>query len=247
MIKAVYFDLDDTLYDQLQPFRLALASTTSLTKHVIGSLHIEDLYKRIRRHSDLLWEKYVNGEMTLEELRNRRTVAAFSDIGIKISAEAAAMLQRNYELEQSRLMLREGVQELFEQLQACGIDIGLITNGPVEHQMKKIHALELLKWVAEPNAYISDGIGIAKPNPEVFYHVQRNTAHRPDQLVYVGDAWHNDIAPSFQAGWTPIWLNTRKQQPHSEDSFVKYLECGSIKEVMLLLSKLNERETGCLL
>ena len=65
MIKAVYFDLDDTLYDQLQPFRLAVEST-GLIGHAAGSLHIEDLYKRIRRHSDLLWLKHVNGEMTLE-------------------------------------------------------------------------------------------------------------------------------------------------------------------------------------
>ncbi|HTG71651.1 MAG TPA: HAD family hydrolase [Candidatus Udaeobacter sp.] len=246
MIKAVYFDLDDTLYDQLQPFRLAVEST-GLIGHANGSLHIEDLYKRIRRHSDLLWVKHVNGEMTLEELRIERTTAAFSDIGIEVSTEAAVLLQRNYELEQSRLTLREGVQELFEQLQASGIGIGLITNGPVEHQMKKINALELLKWVAEPNAYISDGIGIAKPNPDVFHFVRRKAALRPEQLVYVGDAWHNDIAPSFQAGWTPIWLNTRKQQPHTKDGFVNYLECGSIKEVMPLLRELNERQTGCLL
>ncbi len=172
MIKAVYFDLDDTLYDQLQPFRLAVEST-GLIGHATGSLHIEDLYKRIRRHSDLLWVKHVNGEMTLEELRIKRTTSAFSDIGIEVSTEAAALLQRNYELEQSRLTLREGVQELFEQLQASGIGIGLITNGPVEHQMKKMIALELLKWVAEPNAYISDGIGIAKPDPDVFHFVRK--------------------------------------------------------------------------
>ncbi|WP_053375466.1 hypothetical protein [Paenibacillus sp. FJAT-27812] len=60
MIKAVYFDLDDTLYDQLQPFQLAVQST-DLIHHINEQLPIEDLYRRIRRHSDLLWEKHISG------------------------------------------------------------------------------------------------------------------------------------------------------------------------------------------
>lgn len=246
MIKAVFFDLDDTLYDQLLPFQLAVENT-SLNRFVTGNLHIEDLYKRIRRHSDRLWEIHIRGDMTLEELRIERTKAAFSDIGIAVPADAAARLQRNYELEQSRLMLRDGVGELFGQLQAADIRIGLITNGPVEHQMKKIKALNLLKWVDKRFVYISDGIGMAKPDPNVFHHVRQQTALQPEQLVYVGDAWHNDIGPSFQAGWTPIWLNARKQQPHPDEKYVKHLECRSIKEMMPLLQMLTKTDTGRLL
>ncbi|MGG1637787.1 HAD family hydrolase [Paenibacillus sp. NRS-1760] len=132
MIKAVYFDLDDTLYDQLQPFRLA-AQGTDLEKHVMGSFPIEDVYKRIRRHSDRLWEQHARGELSLEELRIQRTVSAFSDIGIAVSSEAAVQLQRNYEQEQLQIKLRANTAELFEQLEARGMQIGLITNGPVEH------------------------------------------------------------------------------------------------------------------
>jgi putative hydrolase of the HAD superfamily len=246
VIKAVYFDLDDTLYDQLKPFQLAVQST-NLIDHINEHLPIEDLYRRIRRHSDRLWEKHISGQMTLEELRIERTVAAFNDLSIKVEAGAARQLQRNYELEQKRLTLRDGVVALFEQLRASGMDIGLITNGPVEHQMNKIRALELLNWVDVKGIYISDGIGMAKPDPNVFHHVQQRTACLPEQLVYVGDAWHNDIAPSSQAGWFPIWLNPRRQQPNASDIGVKYMECCSINEVMPLVMELNNRDTGCLL
>jgi putative hydrolase of the HAD superfamily len=77
--------------------------------------------------------------------------------------------------------------------------------------------------------------------------VQQQTMEQPHQLVYIGDAWHNDIAPSFQAGWTPIWLNARQQQPNPEDSHVEYLECQSIFELMPLLKKLKETGAGRLL
>lgn len=246
MIKAVYFDLDDTLYDQLQPFQLAVQST-NLVHYINERLTIEDLYRRIRRHSDRLWEKHTSGQMTLEELRVERAVAAFHDLAIEISAEDAVLLQQNYELEQNRLTLRVGVLKLFEQLRESGIDIGLLTNGPVLHQWNKIKALGLLNVFDEHAVYISDGIGIAKPDPLVFHHVQQRTAYLPDQMAYVGDAWHNDIAPSFRAGWLPIWLNPRKQQPHAEDIDVKYMECQSIHEVLPMITQLKNRDTGCLL
>jgi HAD superfamily hydrolase (TIGR01549 family) len=246
LIKAVYFDLDDTLYDQLQPFQLAVQST-DLVQHINERLSIEDLYRRIRLHSDRLWEKHISGQMTLEELRIERAVAAFQDLSIEITAESASLLQQNYELEQTRLSLRDGVLELFEQLRESSIDIGLITNGPVLHQRNKIIALDLFNWVDEQVVYISDGIGIAKPDPNVFHYVQQRTAYLPDQMVYVGDAWHNDIAPSFRAGWLPIWLNPRKQLPHAEDIKVKFKECQSIHEVLPMIRLINNRRTGCLL
>ncbi|OMF36991.1 hypothetical protein BK133_07180 [Paenibacillus sp. FSL H8-0548] len=234
MIKAVYFDLDDTLYDQLKPFQLAVEKTRSLKVNK-SSFHIEDLYKSIRLHSDRLWEQHILGQLSLQELRIMRATAAFAELGFEVSAEAALELQQSYEQEQSRLMLREGAAELFGQLKEAGIAIGLITNGPVLHQQSKIKALGLLSYIDERAVYISDGIGIAKPDANVFRHVQRLSGHLPEEMAYVGDAWHNDIAPSYLAGWTPVWLNPRKQRPNKENSEINYLECESIQEVYPLL------------
>lgn len=246
MIKAIFFDLDDTLYDQLLPFELA-NKAAGLLPLLDGNESIEAVFKRIRRHSDRLWPHYVGGVMTLKTLRIERTTAAFADMGITVQAEAAQRLQEQYELEQSRLELRNGVTELFGQLQLLDIRIGLITNGPVGHQMNKIKALGLLKWIEEPFVFISDGLGAAKPDPRVFDLVQQHAGAMPEQLVYVGDAWHNDIAPSFRAGWKPVWLNARQQRPEHRDGQIDYLECRSIEELVPLLINLCKTEAGCLL
>lgn len=246
MIKAVFFDLDDTLYDQLQPFLMAI-KTAGIGGLFSDRVQKEDLYKRLRRHSDRLWERHVSGLMSLEELRIERTAAAFLDFGINISEQTALQLQQHYEREQKQIRLREGVEPLFEQLEACGIRIGLITNGPVEHQMIKIRALGLLNWMNEQAIYISDGIGIAKPDPEVFHHVRLQSCCELEQLVYVGDAWHNDIVPSYRAGWNSIWLNGRLQQPGAVESDVEYVECRTINEIMPLIPSNGKSETGCLL
>jgi HAD superfamily hydrolase (TIGR01549 family) len=246
VIKAVYFDLDDTLYDQLMPFQLALEAS-GLTKLARGGLSAEAIFKRIRFHSDRLWSIHVEGKLSLSELRIRRTTEAFAEIGLEITDEAADALQRNYELEQSRLSLREGVLTLFGQLKAKGIKLGLITNGPVQHQLNKVTALGLLEVIDKSEVHISDGMGIAKPDPEVFRHVQRLSGYLPEELVYVGDAWHNDIAPSSSAGWTPVWLNARKQEPSGERIPVDYLSCQFISEVYTKLILHEQSKTGCLL
>ncbi|WP_419872856.1 HAD family hydrolase [Candidatus Pristimantibacillus sp. PTI5] len=245
MVKAVFFDLDDTLYDQLQPF-LTAVRTAGISGLFRDRLQAEDLFKRLRKHSDRLWEKHASGMMSLEELRIERTTAAFLDIGINLAEQTAVQLQENYEREQKRIKLRNGAETLFGQLESYGIRMGLITNGPVEHQMIKIRSLGLLNWIDLQAVYISDGIGIAKPDPEVFRHVRLQSCFDPEVLVYVGDAWHNDIVPSYQAGWNPVWLNGRKQLPRAEDKDVKYKECRSINEIMPLIHLIQKRDTGCL-
>ena len=61
-MKAVLFDVDDTLYDQVIPFQKAYEELFK------GSfeLSIEELYKRSRYYSDEVFEATQRGEMSME-------------------------------------------------------------------------------------------------------------------------------------------------------------------------------------
>ncbi|WP_171056106.1 HAD family hydrolase [Paenibacillus sinopodophylli] len=237
MIKAVYFDLDDTLYDQLEPFRLAVQAA-GFGELVYDAAQLAFLFKQMRRHSDRLWVKHAVGELSLKELRIQRTTSAFVDIGLHVEQERAQFLQECYEHEQKVIVLSEGVQHLFQQLSERNMPFGIITNGPVEHQMNKIHTLGLRSWIDSRNIFISDGIGLAKPDPEVFRHVHAQTGCLTGQLAYVGDAWHNDIVPSFNAGWKPIWLNGRRRVPDDGEAEIAYSECQDIREVLPIIENI---------
>ncbi|CAM4509793.1 putative hydrolase of the HAD superfamily [Paenibacillus endophyticus] len=234
MIKAVYFDLDDTLYDQLAPLRSALQAA-GFGEVAGDAARLEQLFKQMRRHSDRLWVNHAHGQLSLTELRIERTTASFADMGLHVSPKWAQHLQESYEHEQTAISLRQGVVRLFEQLHEKNIPFGLITNGPVEHQWGKIETLGLRSWIDPHDIYISDGIGLAKPDPEVFRHVHAQTAFLPAQLAYVGDAWHNDVVPSYLAGWRPIWFNGRRRQPDDGESEFAYWECGDMSEVFSLI------------
>ncbi|WP_299089407.1 HAD family hydrolase [uncultured Metabacillus sp.] len=210
-IEAVFFDLDDTLYDQLTPFGLAL----EFCKVEASTLNIEELFKRVRYFSDVLWKLHTKGQMSLEALRVERLTNAFKDFDLNITKEQALAIQERYEYEQQQIQAFPGIIEIIKDLQKNKSVVGILTNGPVHHQMNKIIALKLDQVIPKELIFISDGIGIAKPDKRIFEYVQRQIKIKPDKCCYIGDTWENDIAPSIEAGWNCIWFNHRNREPQS--------------------------------
>jgi FMN phosphatase YigB (HAD superfamily) len=59
--------------------------------------------------------------------------------------------------------------------------------------------------------FISDGLGVAKPDPYIFEYVARKKQIAPSRLIYVGDSWTNDVVPPIVSGWNSIWYNHRNR------------------------------------
>jgi putative hydrolase of the HAD superfamily len=210
-IDAVFFDLDDTLYDQLMPFQLALKHC-----HVaVSPEKIEGLFKRVRYYSDVLWKVYTKGEISLELLRIERLRCAFNDFDISLSNEQATDIQDRYVIEQRQIKAFPEIQSIIKELQERIPIVGIMTNGPVNHQMNKIRALQIDRIIPKERIFVSDGIGIAKPDKRVFEYVQRQVKIDPEKCCYIGDTWENDIVPPIEAGWKSIWFNHRKREPQS--------------------------------
>lgn len=80
LLNAVIFDVDDTLYDQQQPFRNAV--TTIIPEVATTDLH--PLYIRFRVHSDDHFGKVISKEWTLEEFRTFRLCQSLIDLGYSL-------------------------------------------------------------------------------------------------------------------------------------------------------------------
>ncbi|OLS38415.1 HAD family hydrolase [Bacillus sp. MRMR6] len=212
-IKAIFFDLDDTLHDHLLPFSKAFKMTFPTFDKQI---EIEAVYKKFRDFSDLLWKKYSVGELTLEQLRIDRLVLAMNYFNIFISDKQAVEFQAQYEEGLNRLRLFPEVPELIENLKSKEIHVGIITNGPVEHQFNKIKLLGLTNHIPREMMTISDEVGVAKPNPQIFHQVSDRHGFSANEILYIGDSWPNDVVAPLEAGWQAIWYNHRKRQPTSE-------------------------------
>ena len=194
-ITHICFDLDDTLYEQITPFKQALLSVKPVQEELL-----REIYASFRMHSNELFFLHQRKEISFQTMHIKRIQLAMADYGISISDKEAECFQLNYQQGQYAISLSKDTVQLLAYVSSKGVKISMITNGPEEHQRRKIKSLGLQSWIEEKDIFISSAVGISKPDSRIF--------HMADQsALYVGDSYENDISGATGAGWDVIWLN----------------------------------------
>lgn len=202
-LKAVLFDLDDTLYDHQHGCRAAL---TALYERY-PCFQQQPFAQLERQHSDLL-EHYhlsvLSGEMTIDQAR----FARFSDLltiyaGLTAPIDELLTLYREIYLA-SEQIVSEAIT-LLERLRASGLKIGLVTNNRVNEQMGKVERLKLAPLIDV--LIISESAGFAKPDPRIFALALEQLGCTADEVIMVGDSWSADVQGAHAAGIRAVWLN----------------------------------------
>lgn len=202
---VVLFDLDDTLYDQVTPFEKAFAKTVGPTDR----LDVPRLFRMFRYYSDLLFEASVEGRLSVERMRVLRFQRACADSGIVISDEKAAAFQEAYAWNQYHAI--EVTPAIRELLAWCAenVRMAIVTNGPSGHQRAKVRALGLEEWFPANRVLVSEDLGVAKPDAEMFLHAAHALDATVDDCVFVGDSPANDVAGANAAGMPVVWFDRR--------------------------------------
>ncbi|HFI0195879.1 TPA: HAD family hydrolase, partial [Streptococcus suis] len=97
-MKALVFDLDDTLYDQIQPFERALKRHLSVSEE-----QLVHLYLAFRHYADQVFEAAATGKISLKDSHVYRMKAALADFGYQVSDGLALTIQIDYDYYQGQL------------------------------------------------------------------------------------------------------------------------------------------------
>jgi putative hydrolase of the HAD superfamily len=100
-------------------------------------------------------------------------------------------------------VLFPGVLETLAALRATGLKLGLITNGSVRMQTRKLECLSL--FVSFDVVVISAAEGVFKPDPEIFRRALARLQVDPAGSVFVGDHPDVDIGGARAAGMRVVW------------------------------------------
>lgn len=219
--KAIFFDVDDTLYDFKDSMQLAFVHLHRRFPDVLGP-HGED------KLANAYWQ-YYNGydDAAKRELINRDP-ALFRRImwagalrilghdeefchpdGFASEITAEFMLHRPAHW---RSAMFSGAAELLHDLRAAGRTIGAITNGPGPVQRPKVEALDQHGWFPPPLLFISGEFGVYKPDPSIFRAAAKASGFAPEECVMVGDAREYDM-PAKAIGFRTILFDGRSQKP----------------------------------
>ena len=199
---GLVFDVDDTLYEQIVPFKNAYRSLFDI------DIDMEKFYLLSRYYSDVKFEASRNGEMTMDEYHIYRIQEAAKDLGVYLTDEQALNMQKEYKKNQQKLKMSDITINILELAKKNNVKLGVITNGPSEHQWAKIDALGVEKLIPRENIIVSGDLGIInKPDVRIFDAMQEKLQLDTESLYYIGDSFENDIVGANNAGWKSIWIN----------------------------------------
>ena len=149
--------------------------------------------------SDKLWGYFEEGKAAIDELLHELECE-----------EKKAQCLEIYREHDPEITLYDGVLELLQSLKKQGIKIGIITDGRVTGQQKKIKALGLEEIVDD--IIITDelgGVQFRKPC-DIAFRIMQNRWRIPyEQMMYVGDNVDKDFQAPRRLGMRSMWFQNQ--------------------------------------
>jgi putative hydrolase of the HAD superfamily len=203
IIRAVLFDLDDTLFDHDYCARTALESVRS-SHACFASVAPEALE---RTHAGILEELHLEvmaGRLDLDVARRERFRRLFEsaglDAGQTLASETASTYRQRY------LAARRAVAGAAALLKAVRerARVGVVSNNLLEEQQDKLQHCQLDQYVDV--LVVSEEAGVSKPDPRIFQMTLERLGCQPREAVMIGDSWEADITGASAAGIRAIWF-----------------------------------------
>jgi putative hydrolase of the HAD superfamily len=201
----IFFDIDATLVDHDKAAEMAASKFLQHFAYLLPYSQAKFLkmwHEVSDRHNDL----YFQGEVSLIQRRNRmRELFAHAE-SVLSGEEADARFQVYLEHYESNWNLFDDVLPCLDSL--AHIPLGLISNGDLEQQRRKLKQTNLDHRFS--TIIVSSQIGVSKPKPEIFLEACRRAAVSPKACVYIGDRLDIDALASRAVGMKGVWLNRKK-------------------------------------
>lgn len=207
MIRAVFFDLDDTLVDDTISLEQCAeqAARELAASRGIQPVDLADAY--VDAAVDF-WTHLVPGSPKPPSgaIRPMMWKAALLRHGVLDEALAERLAHRFDQLRIERVELFPDALPVLTALHGR-YRMAIITNGFAETHDQKIAQLELQRFF--DRVVLAGELQMAKPDPAVFAHAMALLEVVPAESVMVGDRYDRDIEGAHAAGMRAIWLRCR--------------------------------------
>lgn len=203
-MKVVCFDLDDTLYKEIDYLKSAYREIAAYAAEHCHGCSDSPMILAEKAYDEMI-TTYNNGGNAFECLNHF--------LGINLPVGEYLQIYRNHK---PNISLSEDTVRVLDMLKANGCVIGLITDGRSVQQRNKIEALGLNRWIANDDIVISEEFGCEKPSLANYeYFVKRYP--ECNDFTYVGDNPLKDFIAPNTLVWTTICLLDDGKNIHKQD------------------------------
>ncbi|MBP2703864.1 HAD family hydrolase [Microbispora sp. RL4-1S] len=204
MIRAILFDLDETLFDH----RRAVAYAATAWTESVSPGH------ELLMETPALWLDLENkhvpswhaGECSFAEQRRRRIREFCLRMGLRVPADLDASYAEFLLHYEAAWDAFPDAAPVLDALDGRGLTLGVLTNGtPVQQEAKlrRMGLLDRLDPVLSPDALG----GNFKPAAECYLEAAHKLGLRPDEVLMVGDNLMHDAVGPARVGMRGVWLD----------------------------------------
>lgn len=198
MLRAVLFDLDDTLVDQQSAAAAAVVAWAA--EHGVEDQTVSQRWAEV---SEVQYGRYARREITFAEQRRER-VRGF--LGVEVDDTDADELFAGYliKYEAGWAAFDDAVPAL-GRARATGLIVAVLTNGDAEQQRAKIQKVGIARHVDVLIA--SSMLPAGKPDARAFAQALEFLEVGGAEALMVGDSIENDVRGALNAGLDAVLLD----------------------------------------
>jgi len=192
MITTVVFDLDDTLYDEIEYCKSGFKAVADFLVETSNTFSAERIF-------DILWKQFTTGN------RKKTFDAALDELGIKHDDELIEELVNTYRVHIPKLKLSQDSRDVLSELGAK-YTLALLTDGFLPGQQLKVQSLGIegfFKCIV-----YTDQLGreFWKPSPAGFEKIIEILSEKPENMAYIGDNEQKDFIAANKLGFLTVQL-----------------------------------------
>ncbi len=202
-IKAIFFDVDNTLLDFNKCAVYAIEQAFNDCGLKFDKSYA-DVFFRINKG---LWLDIEKKVITFEELQQIRFNKVFSALGIEYDGTVTEKRFR-YHLKDAHFAV-DNAKEIVSYL-ASKYELYVASNAVYFQQLRRLESAGMLKYFKQ--VFVSETVGYQKPTKEFFLKCFESLGGiLPEQTVMIGDSLSADIDGAVNFGMKSIWFNFERK------------------------------------
>ncbi|ELB2258243.1 HAD-IA family hydrolase [Vibrio parahaemolyticus] len=241
MLKAIFFDMDETLCGTSQADKAAGQKFAAWIQQTYPQ--VSDPQAFLQRYLQGVYKK-LNAEFPQlvallpdeNAFRCGLIQTILAEDGIHIDAEQAQQAQHYFDsARMGAFTFFPGVKEMLTDLRKR-YKLVVITNGPIFSQHPKLKATQMDEWV--DHIIVGGEEPEEKPAASIFQKALNLVDVKPEEAIHIGDSLAADIAGANNMGILSVWVNaTGASNPTEITPNFEIRETVELKEILKTLAQ----------
>lgn len=231
MIKAVIFDIDNTLYDYDAAHALAWAALCDYAKN-----HLNMDYERFSQHqaeAARIVEEHLGAACAALHDRTLRLQILLEENDLPLY-HALNMSELYWDRLLQAAEPNPGAASCLSELKQEGYLLGIGTDMTVEYQLKKLFKLQLLPYF--DFVVTSEEANVEKPDCKLFQLCAQKAGVSPQECLFIGDNINKDILGAINAEMHALWYHPSNGSPPEHHGIDRIDSFDQITDVLTQLN-----------